>query len=48
MQNQSRPTGGRAWGHRVAEVAARLGVSDHSLYHLIKRYDRPVELRKKR
>ncbi len=32
-------------GHRVAEVAERLGVSGHSLYHWIKRYDKPVEQR---
>lgn len=33
-------------GHRVAEVAERLGVSGHSLYHWIKRYDKPVEQRR--
>tara|TARA_R110002020_G_scaffold114470_2_gene263193 strand:- start:450 stop:626 length:177 start_codon:yes stop_codon:yes gene_type:complete len=27
-------------GHRVAEVAERLGVSGHSLYHWINRYDK--------
>ena len=32
-------------GHRVAEVAERLGVSGHSLYNWIKRYDKPVEQR---
>ena len=32
-------------GHRVAEVAERSGVSGHSLYHWIKRYDKPVEQR---
>ena len=33
-------------GHRVvAEVAERLGASGHSLYHWIKRYDKPVEQR---
>lgn len=32
-------------GHRVAEVAERLGVSGHILYNLIKRYDKPVEQR---
>ena len=32
-------------GHRVAEVAERLGVSGHSLYHWIKRYDKPAEQR---
>lgn len=31
--------------HRVAEVAARLGVSGHSLYHWIKRYNKPLEQR---
>ena len=32
-------------GHRVAEVAARLGVSQHSLYGWIKRYSRSPEVR---
>tara|TARA_B100002019_G_C21061861_1_gene494494 strand:+ start:230 stop:511 length:282 start_codon:yes stop_codon:yes gene_type:complete len=33
-------------GHRVvAEVVERLGASGHSLYHWIKRYDKPVEQR---
>lgn len=29
-------------GHSVAEVAARLGVSSHSLYQWIKRYNVPA------
>lgn len=29
-------------GHSVAEVAARLGVSAHSLYQWIKRYAKPT------
>lgn len=29
-------------GHAVAEVAARLGVSSHSLYQWIKRYSVPA------
>ena len=29
-------------GHAVAEVAARLGVSTHSLYQWIKRYSAPA------
>ena len=32
-------------GHRLAEVAERPGVSGHSLYNWIKRYDKPVEQR---
>jgi len=32
-------------GHSVAEVAARLGVSGHSLYQWIKRYSKPTEQR---
>ncbi|MCM5705631.1 IS3 family transposase [Larsenimonas salina] len=32
-------------GHPVAEVAARLGVSGHSLYQWIKRYAKPTEQR---
>lgn len=32
-------------GHKVAEVSARLGVSQHSLYQWIKRYTLPVEQR---
>jgi len=32
-------------GHRVAEVAARLDVSQHSLYAWIKRYSQPAEAR---
>lgn len=32
-------------GHRVAEVAARLGVSQHSLYVWIKRYRQPPQAR---
>lgn len=30
-------------GHRVAEIAERLGMPSHSLYRWIKRYDTPVE-----
>jgi len=29
-------------GHSAAEVAARLGVSVHSLYQWLKRYDKPA------
>ena len=29
-------------GHKVADVSARLGVSQHSLYQWIKRYTLPV------
>ena len=32
-------------GHSVAEVAARLGVSGHSLYQWIKRYSKPADQR---
>ena len=32
-------------GHKVADVSARLGVSQHSLYPWIKRYTLPVEQR---
>ncbi|MEH6669510.1 MULTISPECIES: IS3 family transposase [Halopseudomonas] len=32
-------------GHSVAEVAARLGVSAHSLYQWLKRYDKPTAQR---
>ena len=32
-------------GHKVAEVSARLGVSQHSLYKWIKRYGQPPEQR---
>tara|TARA_R110000782_G_C14753133_1_gene407407 strand:+ start:63 stop:341 length:279 start_codon:yes stop_codon:yes gene_type:complete len=32
-------------GHSVAEVAARLGVSAHSLYQWIKRYAKPTDQR---
>ena len=32
-------------GHRVAEVAARLDVSQHSLYSWIKRYSKTPEVR---
>ncbi len=32
-------------GHRVADVAARLGVSSHSLYQWRKRYSKPADLR---
>ncbi|MGP1693406.1 MAG: IS3 family transposase [Giesbergeria sp.] len=32
-------------GHKVADVSARLGVSQHSLYQWIKRYTLPVEQR---
>lgn len=31
--------------HAVAEVAGRLGVSQHSLYQWLKRYGQPVEVR---
>lgn len=34
-------------GHAVAEVAARLGVSTHSLYQWIKRYSAPAPERAK-
>ncbi|GAA5083858.1 hypothetical protein GCM10023337_00890 [Paenalcaligenes hermetiae] len=33
-------------GRPVAEVAARLGVSTHSLYGWLKRYNKPTEQRK--
>src|SRR5690606_818956 len=36
------------WGHAVAEVAVRLGVSAHSLYTWIKRYSVPAEQRAER
>jgi len=32
-------------GHRFAEVDEHLEVSGHSLYYLIKRYDKPVDQR---
>ena len=32
-------------GYPVAEVAGRLGVSQHSLYQLLKSYGQPVEAR---
>lgn len=34
-------------GHPVAEVAARLGVSGHSIYQWIKRYSKPAEERQR-
>lgn len=33
-------------GRPVAEVAARLGVSTHSIYRWLKRYNKPTEQRK--
>ena len=33
-------------GRPVAEVAARLGVSTHSIYGWLKRYNKPTEQRK--
>lgn len=32
-------------GRPVAEVAARLGVSTHSIYGWLKRYNKPIEQR---
>lgn len=32
-------------GHRVADVATRLGISSHSLYQWIKLYSKPAEER---
>lgn len=34
-------------GHPAAEVAARLGVSGHSIYQWIKRYSKPAEERQR-
>ncbi|APX94505.1 transposase [Halomonas sp. 1513] len=34
-------------GHPVSEVAARLGVSAHSLYQWMKRYAKPAEQRQR-
>ena len=45
VQDRSGQAGGGAWSP-ASEVAARLGVSIHSLYTWTKRYGVPVEERK--